>query len=149
PVHKSWMGAFTQDAAVCQRYYHAGVPVWYIRNEIFFPLNTNVVHIVNFTRPHHIITDHFHDNASKAFPLLYIGPGGEHHHFRLCQLSQCCFDPINTPQPPTGAFYGISMPVGDHKCKTVAAQLGGFGRVSRQKLGVVCGNLCTCKLEPH
>ncbi|KAH0834936.1 hypothetical protein J3R83DRAFT_10626, partial [Lanmaoa asiatica] len=82
PVRSDWMGCFTHSTKVCDDLFHAGVPVWLIRNNYTITEQTNIVKVVNFAFPDEIIRSMYSENGrSLPFPCLFNGPGGFTRHF--------------------------------------------------------------------
>ncbi|KAF9230549.1 hypothetical protein BU15DRAFT_83492 [Melanogaster broomeanus] len=81
-VSNKWMGAFTDQLRVCERLFHARVPVWLVRNDAQIRSDMNVEKPVLFTYPDHIVKALYHEASPSARPFgsIYTGPGGLSRH---------------------------------------------------------------------
>ncbi|KAF9229922.1 hypothetical protein BU15DRAFT_84316 [Melanogaster broomeanus] len=67
-MDNKWMGAFTDQLRVCERLFHARVPVWLVRNDAQIRSDMNVEKPVLFTYPDHIVKALYHEASPSAAP---------------------------------------------------------------------------------
>ena len=77
PVRTDWMGTFTQDTAVCDELFHAGIPMWLTQLDFTITEDTIIKNPVTFSFPDHIIRGMYSEGGKSApFDLIYHGQGG-------------------------------------------------------------------------
>jgi len=82
PVRSDWMGAFTQDTAICDELFRAGIPVWLIQLDLTIMEQTVIEKPVTFSFPNNIVRAMYseHGKSVAPFPLLCCGQGGFSRH---------------------------------------------------------------------
>ena len=110
PVWSDWMGCFTQDTAVCDKLFHAGVPVWLIRPKFAIMKQTIIERLVKYSFPDKIVQA-MYSECSKSVPpfdLLYRGPGGLSRHINSCHYCKGTTHP-GTPNTNNLSSEGTSQ----------------------------------------
>jgi len=82
PVRSDWMGAFTQDMAICDELFCAGIPMWLIRLNLTITEQTVIEKPVTFSFPDNIVRAMYSERSKSVapFPLLCRGRGGFSRH---------------------------------------------------------------------
>ena len=106
PVRSDWMGCFTQDMAVCDKLFHAGVPVWLVRLDYSITDQTVIEKPVVFLFPDHLVCAMYSERGKSVqpFDLLYRGTGGLTRHIHTRRHYVGTMDPTPTSQPPSSSM---------------------------------------------
>ncbi|KAJ8581217.1 hypothetical protein M405DRAFT_938393 [Rhizopogon salebrosus TDB-379] len=86
-VNPQWMGCFAQSSDICEKFFCAGVPVWYVRTRAYIPPAMTIITPVLLTRPDHIVISMYMEGRKiRPFEVIYRGQGGHNHHLHIRRL---------------------------------------------------------------
>ena len=143
------MGAFTLNPGIVQRFFCAGIPIWFIRSDVSILDSTQVRKVDQETKPSHLCMDH----PTGVDHILFRGLTGEGHlaatargghtYYELCHAPLLAVDGDGTYATPQSQHeYRTSLvgpstpPAGPSLADTVPQRVAkGTGKKKKGKQG--------------